>query len=186
MSRFKIFDLPIPGLKLIERIKLGDNRGFLSRLFCAEELSTAGWRKPIFQINLTYTSRKGTVRGLHFQHPPYAEMKMILCLRGKVWDVALDIRSSSLTFLKWHAEILSEENNRAILIPEGFAHGFQALTDDVELIYFHNAPYVPDAEDGISPCDPNLGITWPLPISELSSRDATLPTIERTFTGLVL
>ena len=107
---------------------MGDARGFLSRLFCAEELRAAGWTGPIAQINHTHTARKGTVRGMHFQYPPHAEMKLVSCLRGEVWDVAVDIRAGSQTFLRWHAEILSADNGRALLIPQGFAHGFQALT----------------------------------------------------------
>jgi len=184
LNRFEVFDLPIPGLKLVERKKIGDHRGFFVRLFCAEELATLGWSKPIVQVNQSFTDRRGTVRGMHFQHPPHVEMKMVLCLKGKVWDVALDIRAGSPTFLRWHAEVLSAENNRAFLIPEGFAHGFQTLTDKVELLYFHTAPYVPNVEDGINPCDPTIKISWPLPITEISERDESLPTIKPAFKGL--
>ena len=111
MNRLICNDLPMSGLTLIERQRLGDSRGFLSRLFCAEELTVAGWKKPIAQINHTITSQFGTVRGLHFQYPPNAEMKLVTCIRGKVWDIAVDVRSDSATFLHWHAEILSAENN---------------------------------------------------------------------------
>ena len=93
--------------------------------FAARNSSAAGWNRPIVQINHSYTARRGTVRGMHFQRPPYAEMKLVTCLRGELWDVAVDIRASSNTFLRWHAERLSAENGRALLIPEGFAHGFQ-------------------------------------------------------------
>ena len=126
MKRLAIADLPLAGLKRIERQRLGDARGFLSRLFCAEELAAAGWSKPIAQINQTFTAKRGTVRGLHFQYPPHAEMKLVSCLRGEVWDVAVDVRAGSKTFLRWHAERLSADNGCALLIPEGFAHGFQA------------------------------------------------------------
>lgn len=186
MKRFHITDLPLPGLKLIERQKLGDSRGFFSRLFCAEELASAGWIKPIAQINHTYTAKRGTVRGLHFQYPPHAEMKLVMCLRGEVWDVVVDIRAGSPTFLHWHAEHLSAENDYALLIPEGFAHGFQALTDHVELLYFHTAPYVPEAEGGINPQDTSLSIPWPLSITEISERDLGLPEISPDFEGLHL
>jgi len=172
MSRFTITDLPLAGLKRVERQSLGDNRGFLARLFCAEELASAGWTKPIAQINHTYTAKQGTVRGMHFQHPPHAEMKLVSCIRGEVWDVAVDLRVGSPTFLHWHAERLSVENGCALLIPEGFAHGFQALTDDVELLYCHSEAYAAHAEGGLNPTDPRLGITWPLAIAELSARDA--------------
>lgn len=186
MSRFTVTDLPLAGLKLVERQSLGDSRGFLSRLFCAEELAAAGWAKPIAQINHTRTARRGTVRGMHFQRPPHAEMKLVSCIRGEVWDVAVDVRTSSPTFLRWHAERLSADNGRALLIPEGFAHGFQALTDDVELLYCHSAAYSPSAEAGLNPQDARLAITWPLAITELSARDAGHPLIETGFEGVRL
>ena len=186
MSRFVIDDLPLQGLKRIERQYLGDSRGFLSRLFCAGELAQGGWHKPIVQINHTYTVKCGTVRGMHFQRPPYAELKLVICLRGEVWDVAVDLRRGSPTFLQWHAEHLSEENGFAMLIPEGFAHGFQALTDNVELIYCHSAAYMQEAESGFNPTDQQLAIHWPLPISELSMRDSQHPLLDKQFSGLVL
>ena len=185
MNRFTIVSLPLEGLKRIIRQRLGDQRGFLSRLFCAEELAQAGWVKPIAQINHTYTQVKGTVRGMHFQHPPHAEMKLVTCLRGEVCDVAVDLRKGSPTFLHWHAETLSADNQQALLIPEGFAHGFQALTENVELLYCHSAPYVAEAEAGARPTDPRLNIIWPLPISVLSARDAGHPLLTETFTGIV-
>lgn len=181
MKRFAIADLPLAGLKRVQRQRLGDARGYLSRLFCAEELAAAGWAKPIAQINLTCTARRATVRGLHFQNPPNAEMKLVSCLRGEVWDVAVDIRAGSQTFLRWHAEHLSEGNGCAMLIPEGFAHGFQALTDDVELLYCHSAAYDAAAEAGLNANDPRLGIAWPLPITELSVRDAQHPMLREPF-----
>lgn len=184
MSRFDITDLPLPGLKLIQRKPLGDARGFLARLFCADELSTAGWQRPIAQINHTCTARRGTVRGMHYQLPPHAEMKLVTCLRGGIWDVAVDLRADSPTFLHWHTEILSAENQRALLIPEGFAHGFQTLTDDVELLYCHSAPHMPGAEGGLNPFDERLGIAWPEPISVLSERDRNHPLLDSAFTGL--
>ena len=183
MNRFAVYDLPLAGLKLVERQRLGDARGFLSRIFCAEELSVAGWRKPIVQINHTLTQKTGTVRGMHFQRPPHAEMKLVSCIRGEVWDVAVDVRAGSKTFLQWHAERLSAGNGRALLIPEGFAHGFQALTDDVELLYFHSAPYFVTAEAGLNAKDPMLAIRWPLEITELSSRDAQHPLLNGQFEG---
>lgn len=178
MSRFTVNDLPLAGLKLVKRQRIGDSRGFLSRLFCAEELAAAGWVKPIAQINHTYTAMRGTVRGMHFQHPPHAEMKLVSCIQGEVWDVAVDVRAGSPTFLHWHAERLSADNGRALLIPEGFAHGFQTLTNDAELLYCHSAAYKASAEAGLNPLDARLAITWQLPIIELSARDAAHPLIE--------
>lgn len=186
MSRFVVTELPLKGLRRIERQRLGDCRGFLSRLFCAEELSAAGWCKPIAQINHTFTARRGTIRGMHFQQPPHAEMKLVSCIRGNVWDVAVDLRADSETFLHWHAEHLSDENGIAMLIPEGFAHGFQSLSDDVELLYCHSSAYVSQAEAGLNPLDPKLQVTWPLPVGELSSRDAQHPMLTSSITGIVL
>ncbi len=186
MSRFTVTALPLAGLNLIERHRLGDSRGFLSRIFCAEELSAAGWHKPIAQINQTYTAQRGTVRGLHFQHPPHDEMKVVSCLRGAIWDVAVDLRAKSPTFLQWHAQELSSINNRALLIPEGFAHGFQTLSDDCELIYLHSAAHAAGAEGGLSPHDPLLSIEWPLPITELSNRDAQHLILNHHYKGMTL
>jgi dTDP-4-dehydrorhamnose 3,5-epimerase len=176
----------LDGLKRIERQRLGDSRGFLSRIFCAKELAQAGWNKPIEQINHTYTAKRGTVRGMHFQRPPHAEMKLVSCLRGEVLDVAVDLRRGSPTFLQWHAEHLSAVNGFALLIPEGFAHGFQTLTDDAELLYCHSAAYVPEAEAGLNPTDQKLAIHWPLAITELSARDSQHPMLNEQFSGLVL
>lgn len=184
MSRFVVTDLPLAGLKRIERQNLGDSRGFLSRLFCADELTAAGWSKPVAQINQTVTVRRGTVRGLHFQAPPHAEMKLVSCLRGAICDVAVDLRTDSPTFLAWHAEELSAANRRALLIPEGFAHGFQTLTDDCELLYLHSSPHTASAEGGINPRDPAIGVTWPLAIAEMSARDEGHPMLGENFVGV--
>ena len=186
MSQFSIFDTPISGLKVIERKPVGDHRGFLARIFCADQLSNAGWQKPIVQINQTVTKKRGTIRGMHFQNAPYAEMKLVSCLQGEIWDVAVDLRKNSPTFLKWHAEKLSTENCRALLIPEGFAHGFQTLAEDSELLYLHSAPYMPGAEAGIRPNDPCLDISWPLKFSEISTRDAGHPLLNDQFMGIEL
>lgn len=184
MSRFLVHDTPLAGLKLIERKPVGDARGFLSRMFCESELASAGWTRAIAQINHTLTRKHGAVRGMHFQRAPHAEMKLVSCLRGSVWDVAVDLRANSPTFLKWHAAELSADNRRALLIPEGFAHGFQTLTADCELLYLHSAAYVPDAEGGLQPQDPALAIAWPLAISEISARDAQHALLTQEYTGL--
>lgn len=185
-KHFRLELAKLPDLVVIERLRLGDARGFFSRLFCGEELAAAGWTKSIAQINHSHTAKRGTVRGLHFQRPPKAEMKLVACIRGEVWDVAVDIRAGSPTFLSWHAERLSADNGRSLLIPEGFAHGFQALCDDVELIYCHSAPYAPLAEGGLSPLDPMLAIPWPLLVTELSVRDAGCPSLDSGFKGVYL
>lgn len=186
MSRFTVTDLPLSGLKLVVRERVGDNRGFLSRLFCAEQLAATGWVKPIAQINHTLTKKQGTVRGLHFQRSPHEEMKLVTCLRGAVWDVAVDLRAGSSTFLQWHSVELSAGNRCALLIPEGFAHGFQTLCDDCELLYFHSNVYKPGAEAGINPKESMLSIAWPLAIIELSARDASFPVLDHHFRGVLL
>ena len=172
MKRLAIADLPLAGLKRIERQRLGDARGFLSRLFCAEELAAAGWVKPVAQINQTVTAKRGTVRGLHFQNSPHAEMKLVSCLRGEVWDVAVDIRAGSKTFLHWHAERLSADNGRALLIPEGFAHGFVVLSETAELLYKVTGYYDAKDERCIIWNDKDIAIDWPLSgTPTLSKRD---------------
>lgn len=182
--RLRLHPLPIAGLTLIERIPVADSRGFLQRLFCSEILAEIGLTKPIMQINHTLTRKKSTVRGLHFQYPPHAEIKMVSCLRGEVFDVAVDLRADSATFLQWHSEILTGENNKTLYIPEGFAHGFQTLTDDCEMLYFHTAAYVANAEGGIVPTDSRVNITWPLPVSEISDRDRQHPPLPPKYSGI--
>jgi dTDP-4-dehydrorhamnose 3,5-epimerase len=186
MSRFRIADTPIAGLKIVERSPRSDERGFLARLFCSEELAPAGWSKPIAQINQTLTRRPGAVRGLHFQVPPHAEMKLVSCIRGEVWDVAVDLRRGSPTFLKWFGARLSAENGHALLIPEGFAHGFQALAEDCELIYFHTCAYHAESEGAVHPEEPRVAIQWPRPIAELSARDRGHPMWSPAFDGIVV
>ena len=186
MSRFTSNNLPLAGLKLLKRRRLGDSRGYLERLFCIDELDDSGWSKPVNQINLTFTARCGAVRGMHYQIPPSAEMKLITCIRGEVWDVAIDLRAGSKTFLHWHAEILSAENRSTLLIPEGFAHGFQALSSNVELLYCHTASHNPSAEASINAKDSRLAIEWPLEITELSKKDAMNPLIDSNFAGVLI
>src|SRR5438094_3243293 len=140
--------------------------------------------RAIVQINRTFTAKRGMVRGLHFQVPPHAEMKLVCCLQGHVYDVAVDLRHNSPTLLQWHGEILRDDESRSLLIPEGFAHGFQALTDDCELLYFHSAPYVPASERGISPTDPAIGIDWPEPVVRLSRRDSEHPKLPADYSGI--
>ena len=185
MVRFDIRPTPIAGLTLIERKPIGDQRGFLARLFCREELHSVIGNRQIVQINHTLTATKGTIRGMHFQYPPHAEMKLVTCLRGEVYDVAVDLRRDSPTFLHWHAERLSADNCKTFAIPEGFAHGFQTLTHDCELLYLHTAAYQPTAESGLDALDPRLGINWPQPVTERSARDQAHLAINADFAGLI-
>jgi dTDP-4-dehydrorhamnose 3,5-epimerase len=184
VSRLQIEDTPLAGLKRVRRLPLGDARGYLVRLFCADELRDAGWSTPLAQVNQTRTRQRGSVRGLHFQHPPHAEKKLVHCLRGEVFDVAVDLRRGSPTFLRWHGERLSGDNDTALLIPEGFAHGLQTLTDDVDMLYCHSAAYVAAAEGGIHPREPRVGVEWPLPIDALSRRDDGHAPLDAGFAGI--
>ena len=184
MMRLDFLNTPLAGLKVIQRKPIEDTRGFLSRLYSIEEFTNAGIDKPINQINHTLTLLKGAVRGLHYQNPPYSEAKIVNCIKGEIFDVAVDLRQGSPTFLHWHGEKLNAKNNRSLLIPEGYAHGFQALSENCELIYFHTAPYVPGADAGLNVLDTVLGINWPLTITELSDRDRLHPMIHPDFEGV--
>ncbi len=184
MSRFAVIETPLAGLTLLQRHPIGDQRGYLERLFCRDELAAIIGERPIMQINHTLTAKAGTIRGMHFQRAPHAEMKLVTCLKGEVFDVAVDLRRDSPTFLHWHAEHLSTENHRTLVIPEGFAHGFQTLADDCELIYLHTAAYHADAEGGLNALDPRLEIVWPLPVLDRSARDRDHPLLDDTFCGL--
>jgi len=186
MARFDFRDTPLPGLKLIQRKPIEDSRGFLARVFSVDEFRLVGMEKPVAQINHTLTRSKGAVRGLHFQYPPHAEVKLVSCLAGAVFDVAVDLRTASATFLRWHGEVLSAENRRCLLIPEGFAHGFQTLTEDAQLLYLHTATYHPEAEAALNFADPTLAIDWPLPVTDLSDRDRMHPFIDSHFSGIRL
>jgi dTDP-4-dehydrorhamnose 3,5-epimerase len=181
---FRFEATPLAGLMLVERLAREDARGFFSRFYCDQAFSDAGHPFTIRQVNHTVTARTGAARGLHFQYPPHAEDKFVSCLKGQIFDVAVDLRRGSPTFLRWHAERLTAENRRSLLIPKGFAHGFQALTDGSELIYLHSHPYSSDSEGGLNIADPRLAIDWPLPVVELSDRDRSHPFLEPDFAGL--
>ena len=186
MNRFDCFDAPLNGLKIVQRKAIEDERGFLSRVFCAEAFAQYGFEKAVNQINQTLTRQKGAVRGLHYQLPPNAEIKLVSCIKGEVLDIAVDLRKDSPTFLHWYGEVLSESNRRSLLIPEGFAHGFQTLTDDCEMLYLHSAPYVKESEAAINIADPKLAITLPLAITDISERDKSHPMINHNFEGIVV
>ena len=169
---------PLPGVMVVTSTPHTDPRGSFARLFCERELAGVLDGRRIVQINQSRTATVGAVRGMHFQCPPHAEMKLVRCLRGRVWDVAVDLRADSPTFLHWHADELSPDNQHMLVIPEGCAHGFQVLAPDSELLYLHTACYVPEAEGGVRHDDPALGIRWPLPVTDLSPRDRGHPLID--------
>ncbi len=181
-----ILPTPISGLFVIERSPFCDHRGAFSRIFCTDELAEILGNRQILQINHSLTKARGVVRGMHFQCPPHGEMKFVTCLRGEVFDVAVDIRQDSSTFLKWHVELLSPDNNKTLVIPEGFAHGFQTLTKDCEMLYLHTCAYKPEAEGRLNPGDPALGIEWPLDITEISDRDRNHSFLQSGFAGVCL
>jgi dTDP-4-dehydrorhamnose 3,5-epimerase len=185
MARFSFSSTGLAGLSVVERFPIEDERGFLARLFCVEEFGQAGWSGGIAQINQTLTRHRGTIRGLHFQYPPHTESKLVTCLRGEIFDVAVDIRRGSATFLQWEGVRLSAANRKSLLIPEGFAHGFQTLSDDVELVYLHNQRYVASAEGALNSHDPTLAIPWPEQVTAISPRDAMHPMLDSSFGGVI-
>ena len=161
-----------------------DSRGSFARFFCENELATSLGKRQIVQINHSRTFDLGAIRGLHYQLPPHAEMKYIRCIRGRVWDVAVDLRAQSLTFGQWHAEELTPDSARMLIVPEGCAHGFQTLVAESELIYLHTAAYAPESERGVAYNDPQLQIPWPLPVAALSIGDRRLPMLPPAFAGI--
>lgn len=167
--------LPLAGAYAIDLERLGDERGFFARTFCVQEFATHGLATQWGQCNMSFSAKAGTVRGLHFQRPPTAETKLVRCTRGAIFDVIVDLRLGSATFGRWHGERLDDDNRRMICVPEGFAHGFQTLSDDVEMLYFHSAPYSAANEGGLLWNDSELSISWPLPVTDLSVRDQGFP-----------
>lgn len=184
-GRFDIEDTPLVGLLVLHKKRMQDHRGFFERVYCSQDLAGVLAGRSIAQVNRSMTAKPGSVRGMHFQRPPYAELKIVSCIKGSIFDVAVDLRRGSPTYLQWHAQVLSDDNGAVLVIPEGFAHGFQTLQPDCEMLYFHTAPYAPDYEAGLNVNDPALAIAWPAAIGEMSERDAAFPTVAQGFEGLV-
>jgi dTDP-4-dehydrorhamnose 3,5-epimerase len=176
--RVQFTPLEIPGVFRIDQNPIVDDRGFFARLLCCEELQQHGINPAISQCNNTLTRRRGSIRGFHFQRPPKAETKIVRCISGAILDIAVDLRKGSPTFGKMCTCELTASNRSMLAIPPGFAHGFQTLTDDVELIYFHSTSYSREHEGGVNPLDPQLAVAWPLPVSDMSDRDTQLPRIQ--------
>lgn len=179
-----VVDTPLEGLKVATTQPFMDARGAFSRLFCEQALAPALQGRRIVQVNHSLTHQVGAVRGLHFQRAPHEEMKFVRCLRGRIWDVAVDLRMDSPTFLRWHAEELTPDGGAMLVIPEGFAHGFQTLAPDSELLYLHTAFHEPTAEGGLRHDDPRLGIRWPLEVRDLSARDLKHPLLGESVVGV--
>jgi dTDP-4-dehydrorhamnose 3,5-epimerase len=161
----------LPGVYLIDIEPIGDSRGFFSRFWCSKEFEAQGLSFEAAQINVSHNAEAGTLRGLHFQCEPHAEAKIVACTSGSVFDVAVDVRSGSSTYLQWVGTVLDNEARRMLYIPEGFAHGYQTLKDDTDLLYLVSEFYVPDAEGGLRYDDPAIGIDWPRAVASISNKD---------------
>jgi dTDP-4-dehydrorhamnose 3,5-epimerase len=167
----------LAGAWLVDLKTMEDDRGFFARTFCAREFEKRGLKPAVAQINTSFNHSKGTLRGLHYQHPPAAEAKFLRCISGAVYDVIVDMRPDSPTFRQHFGVELSAANRRAIYVPEMFAHGYLALTDGAEVLYSASEFYTPGTEDGLRHDDPALGIDWPIPVTVISDKDASWPLI---------
>lgn len=175
---------PMDDLHVLQRIPFVDGRGSLDRVFDRSVLEDLGISESIAQVNYTTTTSRGTIRGLHYQHQPYGETKIVSCVRGSIFDVAVDLRQGSPTFLQWHAEVMTPDHLVTMVIPPGFAHGFQSLEDSSHVLYLVTSPYRPEAEAGIDPFEKRIGIEWPMAPTFLSERDRSYPEISADWVGL--
>jgi dTDP-4-dehydrorhamnose 3,5-epimerase len=180
----KFHTTPLDGARVIELEQRGDQRGFFARYFCEREFAADGLETRFVQINNSLTAKKGTLRGLHYQLPPAAEVKVVRCVRGAFWDVIVDLRPDSPSFKKWFGAELSAENRQMMYVPRGFAHAFLTLTDDAEAIYLVSAFYGPEQERGVRWNDPAIGIEWPIEPVEVSPKDAEWPDLDPAFHGV--
>lgn len=179
-----IRETPLKGAYLIKPEPFRDDRGAFARIFCQKELAEAGLDMEIVQANRSMNAKAGCLRGLHYQLPPKTETKVITCTKGAVLDVIVDIRKDSPTFLKWFSKTLTVENLLMVYAPAGFAHGFQTLENDSELLYLHSEFHSPGHEAGIRHDDPMLSIDWPLAPTDMSKRDCNHPLLTKEFKGI--
>ena len=182
-NRFK-FEIKKNNLVSIKRKKRVDKRGYFERLYCGKEYNKALKLKYVAQINRAYTKKKGTVRGLHYQLGHNSEEKVVTCIKGKVFDVIVDIRKNSKNFLKWYGKILDSSSNVTNFVPYGFAHGYQTLTDDCEMLYFHSDYYSKQASKIIGCFDPKINIKWPLNAKLISNKDKSIKNLSNKFKGI--
>jgi dTDP-4-dehydrorhamnose 3,5-epimerase len=175
---------PLAGAHIIELEKRGDDRGFFARLFCEDEFRKAGLEARFPQINNSLSARTGTLRGMHYQLPPAAEVKVVRCVRGTLFDVIVDLRPDSPTFKQWFGVELNANNRLMMLVPRGFAHGFVTLAPDTEALYLVSHRYAPEQERGLRFDDPAIGIHWPVDPEEVSDKDRHWPDLEGEFHGL--
>lgn len=171
----------LKGAFIIDLEKRQDHRGFFARTFCAREFEAHGLKPTVAQCNLSFNHKKGTLRGMHYQIAPATETKLVRCTQGAIYDVIVDMRPDSPTYLSYIGVELTADNRRALYVPEMFAHGYQALTDGAEVVYQVGEFYTPGYECGLRYDDPRLGIEWPLAVTEISAKDAAWPLIESTF-----
>jgi dTDP-4-dehydrorhamnose 3,5-epimerase len=181
----KFTETYLKGSFIIEPTVFQDERGLFERLFCENEIKNINHYKKLVQINYSFTKKAGVIRGMHYQNPPKAEAKIVRCLRGSVYDVIIDLRKGSDTIFNWKGQTLSSDNKSMIYIPEGFAHGFQTLEEDCELLYFHTEFYSPEYQDAILYNDPKIGIKWPIAVSEISEKDKSHSRIAKSYKGIV-
>lgn len=172
------------GSYIIELNAFTDERGWFARTYCKNEFSAIGHHDEWVQMNHSFTKNKGTIRGMHFQLPPFSEIKLVSCIAGAVYDVIIDLRKNSATFLQSFGVELSAQNKKMIYIPAGFAHGFQALSNDCEMIYHHSQFYTTGAEGGIKYNDPKINISWPLAVTNISERDNQHNLLDENFKGI--
>lgn len=172
------FKTKFPGALIIEPEKIKDERGFFARIWCSREIESEGMNPHIVQCNISFNHKRGTIRGLHYQKYPHAEAKIARCTMGAIYDVIIDLRPESPTYLQWQAEELTCENRRMMFIPEGFAHGFQTLVDNTEVFYQMSEYYFANSASGIRWNDPAINIYWPLPVSIISEKDNTYPLLK--------
>jgi dTDP-4-dehydrorhamnose 3,5-epimerase len=168
----------LAGAYIIEVERREDNRGFFGRAFCQHEFADHGLKPVIAQANIAFNFNRGTLRGMHFQYPPKAETKLVRCTRGAILDIIVDLRPESPTYLQHIAVELSSENHRSLFVPERFAHGYQVLEDKTETSYQVGEFYAPETEGGLHFADARLGLEWPLPVTEISPKDAAWPLLD--------
>ncbi len=166
---------PLAGAYVVDVKRLEDDRGFFARSFCREEFTRLGLNPNFVQCNVSFNPHRGSLRGMHFQIEPHAEAKLVRCTQGAVWDVIVDLRVHSPGYKKWFGVELSAMSRRALYVPEGFAHGFQTLTDDAEVLYMMAEPYHAESASGVRWDDPAFGIDWPIANPAMSERDRTFP-----------
>lgn len=175
----KFVEQDLKDVYLVNLEKMVDERGFFSRVYCQKEFGELALELNWVQMNMSFTKNKGTVRGIHWQNAPYTDAKLVRCTKGAVLDVVVDLRKDSRSYGKWLSVELNDKNHSAIYIPRGFGHGFQTLEHNCELLYFHSHEYVKSSEGGLALDDPSVGISWPLPIVDVSDRDLQHPCLSK-------